>query len=364
MDANQRSTINKPPKDTPCYESQVPITPGFDQQFYYSTTQTYFNQHHLEQQTNANNDENEVSKTCCKVKNRTIWTCFNGISNTFSSCFFGLYSLFANLFAGIRRCFSSIHIKNEYENCFIISLIVFICMTCIFCGVFLGILKKDMDYVDTNVETTCKYYNNVVIDYICCEKNNCQCSEANYGAPSCSTILVNLIPSTTCGDGHYCCKTQCQTCLKTTDVPYDCRCDNKGKCSTCYMQKIDTYSCKCDTCTQAVNNRLCSAKCGKCYNIQTVYGYNITTEFVTQTITQKCVRDDIACKNEWLTQHPINTVTKCWYDTKYPNDGAFFEKPQHQYKKAGLPVTILFGIFSITALFLMIGLLRCSCKKE
>lgn len=341
------------PQAVPVY---IAPPPPPSNQFYVS------NQLSLE--NNINHDAKEITKTVCDGANTLCVTCWSGLVNIISVCFSGVYYFFAKIFGAIGNCFSTMHIKDEYEGGFVVCLIIFLCMISIFFGVFFGIVKKDMDHVDTNLETTCQYFSNIVTDYPCCDKVNCQCSEANYGSPSCSASLGNLKSADICGDGYSCCKTQCQTCTGFTSVAYSCNCNTKGQCSTCYRQEAYTYSCKCDTCVQSVQNRLCSVQCGTCYNIQTIYGYNITTNIVTQTLTKKCGKNDLVCKNGWISQHPTNAVTKCWYNAKYPNDGASFEKPEYEYNKAGLPVSIIFGCFAALALLAMISVIECSCHNK
>lgn len=290
-------------------------------------------------------DDNKVSKTICDGLNSICTTCY-GIRYIISDCCYCIYRSIVDFFTTIFKCISRIYIKRK--TYFYSLIILCICSLAIFLGVFLGIVLKDIEHVNTYFPTTCTYRDNVVSKFTCCDKVDCQCNSYN-GSISCSTSIFQLTPALSCGDGYYCCKTTCKTCTRPIVIPC-----GKRICST-----IKKYDCECDTCVQSTPNRLCSVKCGTCYNVYTSYDYLTSSSNASYTILQNCSRDDEGCLNSWIARHQVNSSVECWYDTNYPNNGAFFEKPSYEYNKAGIPVTIVFGSISIILLVVSISLLRC-----
>jgi hypothetical protein len=254
----------------------------------------------------------------------------------------------------------TVHIKKGYECAFVTFCIIFVVCAAIFLGIFFGVNKKDIDYKYPYLATTCQTLQNIVTKTPCCDITNCQCSEATYGAPSCSAAKNTFVSAPVCGNGYYCCRSACDTCYRTES--YSCNCNivhGVNICSTCY--RTVSYDCNCG-CKQSVNNELCSVQCGTCYSIQTIYGYNTTVGFQSSVDTQSCGRDDVVCYNSWIGSHPTGQTSECWYNSNNPSGGADYSKPVYHNNVAAIVFACIFGSVAVLMLIGAIALFRCYCK--
>jgi hypothetical protein len=223
-------------------------------------------------------------------------------------------------------------------------------------------VEPDRNHVSPWQLTSCQYIENLVTETTCCDVTNCQCATCGFADPSCGASKSSLVSAPRCCNGQFCCDYGCDTCYRTQTYDCNCKTDSRTKkwtCDTCTRQV--PYDCNC-RCRNSVSNQLCSVSCGKCWSIQTVYGYN-TTHPITQTTGKNCGRDDIACKNNWLASHPVGNEVPCWWDNTSPNSGAKFSYPRFKPDVAAIVFCIMSTIFMGLCFLGSFLLVRCKRRR-